>query len=930
MEGPSMPREHTREPAPRSPLSPEQQRTVMRVADAALDAAPEARPALVERMCADDPLVRLETLRFLVSCTVAEYDVAFLAESAAEFAAPVLAEIANHEDDLEPDLLAELREALAPRYSVERELAHGGMATVFVARDERHQRQVVIKIVHAHLTHRVGVARFLREITLASTLRHPHIVPLYDSGEVNGRPFYVMPHIEGGSLAKRLRREGQLQIADAVAVARDVAEALDHAHARGIVHRDIKPQNILLDGSHVLVADFGIARAIEAVGVDRLVDRLTESGVAIGTPPYMSPEQAEGEDKLDARSDVYALACVVYEMLTGEPPYAGSTRHVVLAKHAFAPIPKAKVMRPTIPDEAQSVLERALAKVPADRYASAGEFVRELGAALSPTSPTPSRRFGRIVASLTLAAAVTGTILVIRPEAAPTPLAPAIASAGALDPKRIAVLYLDDLSPDKTLGHVAAGLTEDLIDELNQVRGLRVISPNGVRPFRGSTARVDSISHALDVGTLVAGSVNSSGRVLRVTVRLISAPGGEQLQSRTLDSSRDDLLALQDSLTEEVALFLRDRLGQEIRLRRLHAEATSQKAWENVQRADELAQQGSALVLAREARAATAALLRADSLFLAAEAEDPSWGVPTVGRGRVALSLALVSPGPEQPLDTSASGTSRPRRGLSAPWIYRGVDHANRALERNPGASEALALRGELRHRLANYAESPNADELLRLAESDLRQALDTRPDLARGWFALAELYYADARYADALQAARAAFEADAFLTEIRAVVNLLFFSALHVGRMDEARSWCTLATQRYVEYPRFVECELMQLGWTGRSRDDIAAAWKQIDEIEQRGLPALAPGWSYRRLMAAAVIARAGMRDSAVAVIRRTSSEQARHPRSRPMCGCCLETATPPYACSPVTSTNFPEFASTSRAAPGTGTFTRTRGTRS
>jgi TolB-like protein len=847
-------------------MTPERWLQVTRVVDAALELPPEARAACVEQACSGDADLRGEVERLLAACERAG---GFLEEPAQAYAAPLLAELAALDAPGPDGVPAPLAAALAGRYTLQRELGRGGMATVYLARDERHPRSVAVKVLHRDLGRELGGGRFLREIAIASALEHPHVVPLYDSGEADGLLYYVMPYVPGQSLRRRLEREGPLALADAVAVARDVAGALDYAHAHGIVHRDVKPDNILLDEDRALVADFGVARAVEAAGGERL----TRSGLVIGTPGYMSPEQATGARRIDGRSDVYALACVVYEMLAGEPPFTGATPRAVLAKHAQAPVPPLHVVRPAIPEGVEPVLETALAKVPGDRFASAGAFARALQAAAAGAPPRRFRRPRRVL--LVAAAAVAAVAALVSIPAAKRFRAPARerpAVAAAADPRHLAVLYLDDLSPGGTLGHVASGLTEDLIDELGAVRALHVVSPNGVRPYRGRAAPVDSVSRALGVGTLVAGSVASSGGRLRVTVRLIDA-AGRQLQSRTLERPWTELFALQDSLTAEVGLLLRARLGDEVRLREQRAGTTSVAAWEHVQRADELALQGRTLVRGGDPRAAADLLLRADSLYAAVERLDPGWTVPAVGRGWAAYALSIVSPGPNAPADSAAAG-----RRLSTPWLLRALDDAERALRRRPADPEALALRGEMRYRLVAFGAYAGADSLVRLAEGDVRTAVNARPDFARAWHTLGEMYYRDGRFAEAAAAARNAFEGDAFLTEVRAVVSLLFIAALHGERFAEAGSWCRLGLRRYEGDPRFAECELNLLAATARERRDGTAAWRLVEGIERRdSLGMLSGTWVHRRMMVAAVLVRGGMPDSARAVLRRALAEQPR-----------------------------------------------------
>ena len=268
----------------------------------------------------------------------------------------------------------QLATALADRYTIERELGRGGMATVYLAEDLRHHRLVALKVFRPELAAALGPERFLREIAVTAQLHHPHILPLYDSGEAAGLLYYVMPYVEGECLRDRLQREEQLSLPDALQVTQEVADALAYAHSRGVVHRDIKPENILLENGHAVVADFGIARAVSAAGDATL----TGTGIAIGTPVYMSPEQASGSRHVDGRSDLYSLGCVLYEMLSGEPPYGGRTAEAILAKKLSEPLPRISVVRETVPAGVEAALRKALARTPADRFATAAEFAAAL------------------------------------------------------------------------------------------------------------------------------------------------------------------------------------------------------------------------------------------------------------------------------------------------------------------------------------------------------------------------------------------------------------------------------------------------------------------------------------------------------------------------------------------------------------------------
>src|SRR5712691_3571085 len=281
-----------------------------------------------------------------------------------------------------PELLNRLQSALADRYRLDREIGAGGMATVYLAQDLRHGRAVALKVLRPELAAVIGAERFLAEIQLTANLQHPHILPLFDSGEADSYLFYVMPYVEGETLRDRLTREKQLPVADALRIAGEVASALDYAHRHGVVHRDIKPENILIHDGQALVADFGIALAASKASGQRM----TETGMSLGTPHYMSPEQAMGEREITARSDVYALGCVLFEMLVGEPPFTGPTAQAIVAKVLTDTAPPARVKRSTVPEYVEEAIAIALQKLPADRFGTAAEF----GAALAP--PTGATR----------------------------------------------------------------------------------------------------------------------------------------------------------------------------------------------------------------------------------------------------------------------------------------------------------------------------------------------------------------------------------------------------------------------------------------------------------------------------------------------------------------------------------------------------------
>jgi serine/threonine-protein kinase len=354
------------------PMTPDRWHAVDAIIQAALACAPDRRDAVVAAACGEDEPLRREVASLLAAHLDGPDD--FLERAAAETrGAPDGPPLAG------PPLAGRLANALVGRYAIDREIARGGMATVYLARDLRHGRRVAIKVLREELAAAVGAERFLAEIRVTASLQHPHILPLFDSGSVDGLLWYVMPFVEGETLRSRLARDGPLPVGEAVRLAREVADALDHAHVRGIVHRDVKPENVLLQDGHALVADFGIALALEQAGGERI----TRTGLALGTPQYMAPEQAAGERALDARVDVYALGAVLHEMLAGEAPFAAPTRQAVVRRMMHELPAALATRRPEVALFVDAAVRRALAKRPGDRFPNAAAFA----AALLPVPP---------------------------------------------------------------------------------------------------------------------------------------------------------------------------------------------------------------------------------------------------------------------------------------------------------------------------------------------------------------------------------------------------------------------------------------------------------------------------------------------------------------------------------------------------------------
>jgi len=405
-----------------------------------------------------------------------------------------------------PDRLAA---ALADRYRFERELGHGGMATVYLAADLKHDRKVAIKVLKPDLAAVLGAERFVQEIKTTATLQHPHILPLFDSGQADSWLFYVMPYVDGETLRLKLDREKQLGIEEALRITREVADALGYAHSLGIVHRDIKPENVLLQAGHALVADFGIAHA----AVAGRTDRLTATGVVIGTPAYMSPEQALGDRDLDARSDLYSLGCLLYEMLAGDPPFRASTAQAILARKSMEPAPVITSIRETVPPHVEAALARALARLPGDRFPTVHEF----------------------------AAALAGPV----------------ASAGAAPRSAIAVLPFTNVSPDRENEYFSDGITEEIINVVAQIPGFQVTARTSAFQFKGKDLDIREIGRKLNVGTVLEGSVRKAGPRVRVTAQLVDVANGYHLWSERFDRDLADVFMIQDEIARALAQRLR-------------------------------------------------------------------------------------------------------------------------------------------------------------------------------------------------------------------------------------------------------------------------------------------------------------------------------------------------------------------------------------
>ena len=415
-----------------------------------------------------------------------------------------------------PDSFEVIKNALSGRYSIDSVLGAGGMATVYLAHDIKHVRKVAVKVLRPELAAVLGPERFLQEIKITANLNHPHILPLLDSGTAEEQPtahlYYVMPLVEGESLREKLNREKQLSVDASLGITKSVASALDYAHRQNVIHRDIKPENILFQDGEAVVADFGIAFALDSAGGDRL----TETGLSLGTPAYMSPEQVSGERKIDGRSDIYALACVLYEMLAGDPPFTASNPRALLAKHVTDAAPPITTVRPSVPQSVATAISRALGKAPADRFESVKLFAEALESEAGETEPSL---------------------------------------------KSIVVLPFENLSPDPENEYFSDGLTDELIADLSKLHSLRVISRNSAMQLKGTDKDTRTIGRELNVQFVLEGTVRRVSDRLRITAQLIDADKDAHLWTEKYDGVLEDVFDMQEQVSRSIVDALKVKLS---------------------------------------------------------------------------------------------------------------------------------------------------------------------------------------------------------------------------------------------------------------------------------------------------------------------------------------------------------------------------------
>ncbi len=752
------------------------------------------------------------------------------------------------------ELLDRAKDALNGRYDIECELGSGGMAVVFLAHDCRFPRKVAVKVLKPSVAEAMGPARFLREVNITATLSHPGILPILDSGEADGLLYYVMPYVEGGSLRGLLNKSNQLEIDEVLRISAEVASALEAAHTHGIVHRDIKPENVLLHEGRPMLADFGIATAVDDAGFDVS----TEFDVVLGTIPYMSPERCTGESRGDARSDVYGLGCLVYEMLLGETPFTGRDTSSLIARIISEAPRSMRVVRPTITKRLESVVLRSLAKVPADRQRSANRLADELIAA--------SRRKGT---PLLLKAA----IALVMAAALAYGTTEGWARWGSRHgstwfPLNELAVRITEEDPVEGNAWFARALARELTVALSMGQGLGVRSADAFAAFPRNYG-LSEAARVLRVGTLVDGQVRYRDSRVFVDVALVETETSRIMGDVLRDSlPRGSERLLSERTAVRLSGELRQLLGVQVRLSHW-AQETNSEAWEAVHRAQILRRDARRQADWRDStRLAFDLLTRAESLLVRATDADRDWNEPALQQGWVAYDRVRVAEvGGAADVDTSTV----------LAWLDEGLVHAASLPDASRDRARVLELRGRLRHRIWDWTNAELPITVLEEVIADLTAALDLDPSLAGAWVALSPAYQDLGRFDAAANATREALEHDTWHDEVQKARNRMMFDALRAGEVEEATRHCQFGLIHYPANPLFMGCRLDILGRTGDSPDDVGAAWAILRTMEQRPeLGELRKRWFYFRMLIATIAARAGLADSARAIIRSAEADSA------------------------------------------------------
>jgi TolB-like protein len=723
-------------------MTPQTAAQLAELFDRAISGPPAVRSTIIAEAAARDPELASELTSLLAAHDSSDD---YFDKLTREVIAPAVAAVALDDAEGDARLRSRLEAALAPAYVIERELGGGGMSRVFLATEVRLARQVVIKVLPPEMSVGVSVERFQREIQLSARLQHPHIVHVLTSDAADDLLYYVMPYVDGETLRARIARDGALPLGDALAIWRDMLDALGFAHQHGVVHRDVKPENILLSGRHALVADFGIARAVEAAANDPDV---TAPGVTLGTPSYMAPEQVSGEGKADHRIDIYAAGLVMYEMLAGRSPFAGrSTRETILAQLTQPPPP---LTHPDLPERLNALVFRCLEKNPATRPDTAESVLQQLESGVAANLPHTSRRrkYALAAAVLVVASALfAGGAYFVRHRAT-SPREGALAALAAGDQRAsLVVLPLTNRSTDPADAGLADGMTEELIGTLSRNANLRVIASTSAFALKGAQQGVREIAESLHVSNVLEGSLQKIGSRLRMQVRLVDAVDGSTRWSEVYDRQMNDLFAVEEDIARAVASELDVQLRKGGRSRpnaRLYTPNVAAYEW--------------------YLRGMDVALMRSDSgprraleYFDRAIAADSNFAAAYAGQVRMYLQIGNAT-------------KVRDRRV----WLARAEKSALKAVALDDSLAEGHAAVGWARLAAHDYSRS----------ESEFKKAIALNSSAPRVHEGFARLYMMTARPSEQLAEARLAMESDPFShSAIREMALALNMN----GRCDEA-----------------------------------------------------------------------------------------------------------------------------------------------
>jgi eukaryotic-like serine/threonine-protein kinase len=772
------------------------------------------------------------------------------------------------------DLRATLERTLGDTYAFERELGGGGMSRVFLAEDRALERRVVVKVLKQDMAEGVSVDRFRREIQLAAKLQHPHIVPLLASGEIASTPYFTMPFIEGESLRERLSREGELPINEAVRILRHVAAALSYAHKHGVVHRDIKPDNVMLADEFALVTDFGVAKALSASAATTTTGGggLTSLGLAIGTPAYMAPEQAVADPNVDHRADIYSWGIMAYEMLTGWPPFSGMSAQATLAAQAIQKPEPIQTKRPALPPVLADLVMRSLEKRPSDRPQTASELLQVLdmvatssgGTAATgalPASTSASRRPLVIGGALITAVVVAGLFMYSRnrlgareaatpPASSGTPTSPGFNS--------VAVLPLENVGGDTANDYFSDGMTDELANALAKLPGLKVASRTSTYSFKGKNADVRTIGRALNVQTLLEGRVQRQGSQLRVRAQLTNVSDGLALWSDTYQREVKDVFKVQDDIAKSIADALKLRLGTSA----AQVSSTS-RGTENLKAYDEYLRG-----LYFWNRRGGENLRRAISYFERAVAADPNYGRAFAG---IASAYALL---PEYTDSPPADALERTRRAASKAltidsglaeahtalglasvhaWDFAGAEKQYRmALASNPRYATAHQWYGELLYHTGRVdsavAHTGQAIELDPLSPASqaahayglclggrfdeavrtVKQGIELAPTLSLPHWTIGLCYTMEGKHAEAIRSVETAARLDPGLGLLQAALAYAYGMG---GQEDRARAiTATLMQRTRADGKGFFSLAVAQLG-VGDYDAALTALERSVDQ---------------------------------------------------------------------------------------------------